>query len=437
MRSSEIKSALILTLLVMILMRLVWMDLRSYVITYAPQNRYAFDRSEVSGSCRRSFSLRQIGPDRPVQGSWERPGWADAWIYQGLVLASCRNGVFHDAGFVRYNQGLLIASLMLCVLLTRIIGRSWIVGLVVAVALLSRGRLISSNGQISGDALLGLGLSAWAMLIAHWLRSGSIWILLLSYVMVGALMSLEPSFVFIGLAPPLLLAVWRPIIYRKQLRDQERAATPLLRKDKQDLGVRELRFWHRWGKFLNLSLAQSSNPALQGNLLRPQPDGLRSLIGLSGYRRISRTMIFAGFSLIGIVFLVQCIVGKYTRPSVHISAASLLTWLELYLSPLDRDFGLSLSMMLLALTWRSRWLPTLRPLLNTVGLAIILASLGALVLDLLYLPREASRLWQGPHMLLLWEPVLMTLGMMAFYQMLLSLLARFNWRKLFKYFTKH
>ncbi|MDQ3234125.1 MAG: hypothetical protein M3Q07_20140, partial [Pseudobdellovibrionaceae bacterium] len=143
MRTSELKSALIITLLSMILLRLVWMDLRSYVITYAPQNRYAFDRSETSGSCRRSFSLRQLGPDKPTQGSWERPGWADARLYQSLVLASCRNGVFHDAGFVRYNQGLLISCLVFCVLLTRVMARSWVVGLIVAVALLSRGRLIA------------------------------------------------------------------------------------------------------------------------------------------------------------------------------------------------------------------------------------------------------------------------------------------------------
>ncbi len=97
-----------------------------------------------------------------------------------------------------------------------------------------------------------------------------------------------------------------------------------------------------------------------------------------------------------------------------------------FISPLDRDSGLGIFMMVLALTWRSRWLPYLRPLVNLVGLAIILSSIGAGFIDLIYLPLPADRLWQGTRLLVLWEPVLMTLGMLAFYQMILSLLSRLD-----------
>lgn len=417
MRASEFKSALIVTLLSMILLRLVWMDLRSYVITYAPQNRYAFDRSETSGSCRRSFSLRQLGPEKPNQASWERPGWADSRLYQSLLLASCRNGVFHDAGFVRYNQGLLIACLVFCVLLTRVMARSWVVGLIVAVALLSRGRLIAANGQISGDAMLAVGFALWAMCIGHWLRSGSWWVYLGSYGVVAALMTLDPGAALIGLVPPLVLAAWRPILRRKV----ERLSVPV------EPVSRDVKLWKRWGELLNLSLGPAPDAPLSGGLFRPLPDGIRSLIGQPRFQNGLKTLTGMGLIILLIVLIVQFSLRKYgPLPLQPVSGTAIRLWIMEFISPLDRDSGLGIFMMLLALTWRSRWLPYLRPLVNLVGLAIILSAFGAGFIDLIYLPLPAERLWLGTRLLILWEPVLMTLGMLAFYQMILSLLSRLD-----------
>jgi hypothetical protein len=417
MRASEFKSALIVTLLSMILLRLVWMDLRSYVITYAPQNRYAFDRSETSGSCRRSFSLRQLGPEKPNQASWERPGWADARLYQNLVLASCRNGVFHDAGFVRYNQGLLIACVVFCVLLTRVMARSWVVGLIVAVALLSRGRLIAANGQIAGDAMIALGFALWAMCLAHWLRSGSWWVYLGSYAVLALLMTLDPGTALIGFAPPLVLAAWGPILRRKM----ERVSPPA------DPISRDVKLWKRWGALLNLSLGPAPNAPVSGGLFRPLPDGIRSLIGQPRFQNGLKILTVMGFAILLIVLIVQFALRKYgPLPLQPVSGTAIRKWVLDFVSPLDRDSGLGIFMMVLALTWRSRWLPYLRPLVNLVGLSIILSALGSGIMDLIYLPLPAERLWQGTRLLILWEPVLMTLGMLAFYQMTLSLLARLD-----------
>ncbi len=417
MRASEFKSALIVTLLSMILLRLVWMDLRSYVITYEPQNRSAFDRSETSGSCRRSFSLRQLGPEKPHQGIWERPGWADSNLYQSLLLASCRNGVFHDAGFVRYNQGLLIACVVFCVLLTRVMARSWVVGLMVAVALLSRGRLIAANGQISGDAMIAVGFALWVMCLGHWLRSGSFWVYLASYAVVAALMTLDPGAALIGLAPPLVLAAWQPILRRKL----QRLSPPT------ETISRDVKLWKRWGEFLNLSLGPAPDAPLSGGLFRPLPDGIRSLIGQPRFQNGLKTFTGMGFVLLLIVLIVQFALRKYgPLPLQPLSASAIRIWIMDFISPLDRDSGLGIFMMVLALTWRSRWLPYLRPLVNLVGLAIILSSIGAGLIDLIYLPLPAERLWQGTRLLVLWEPVLMTIGMLAFYQMILSLLSRLD-----------
>ncbi|WP_141732544.1 hypothetical protein [Oligoflexus tunisiensis] len=417
MRSSEFKSALIVTLLSMILLRLVWMDLRSYVITYAPQNRYALDRSEASGHCRRSFSLRQIGPEKPTQGSWERPGWADSRVYQKLVLASCRNGVLHEASFVRYNQGLLIACLVACVLLTRVMARSWIVGLIVAVALLSRGRLIAANGQISGDALIAVGLALWAMCLGHWLRSGSWWVYLASYVVVAVLMTLDPGTALLGFAPPLALAIWRPILRRKM----ERRVVPA------EPVSRDVKLWKRWGELLNLSLGPAPDAPLSGGLFRPLPDGIRPLVGQPRFQNALKTFTIMGAALLGIMLIVQFMVGKYgPLPLQPVTGSAIRMWLRGFLSPLDRDSGLGILMMILALTWRSRWLPYLRPLVNLVGAGIIFSALGSAFMDLIYLPQPAERLWLGTRLLILWEPVLMTLGMLAFYQMILSLLGRLD-----------
>jgi hypothetical protein len=435
MRSSELKSALILTLLCMILLRLVWMDLRSYVITYAPQNRYAFDRSEASGSCRRSFSLRQIGPDRPAEGSWERPGWADAKLYQSLVLASCRNGVFYEAGFVRYNQGLLIACLVFCVLLTRIMARSWVVGLIIAVALLSRGRLISANGQISADALMAAGFALWALCLAHWLRSGSWWMYLASFVIVAGLMSLDPGTALMGLGPLLVLSVWRFILQRRAKRALP-AADPLMHGPIDD-DSRDIKLWNRWGDLLNLSLGPKPDAPLSGGIFRPLPDGVRPLMYQKRFLWNLRTSNVLGAMILAIVLIVQFIMSKFGSPAFQsLSLSQIFNWFQYYISPLDRDLGLGLFMMLMALSWRSRWLPFLRPLVNLVGLSIILSSLGTALLDWIYLPEHADRLWQGPRLLMIWEPVLMTLGMLAFYQMILSLLSRLDRVPLLSRFLK-
>jgi hypothetical protein len=157
------------------------------------------------------------------------------------------------------------------------------------------------------------------------------------------------------------------------------------------------------------------------------PDGIRPLIGSSRFQSALKTLSGLGAAVLLLTLLIQFIAGKYgPLPLQPLTGNALRMWVEAFVSPLDRDSALGIFMMLMVLTWRSRWLPYLRPLVNLVGLAIILSALGAGLIDLIYLPPPAERLWQGTRLLVLWEPVLMTLGMLAFYQMTLSLLTRLD-----------
>lgn len=383
MRAYEWKTALILTLGTMILMRLVWMDLRSYVVVFSPQNRYALESSEP---CARSLEQRltvKVG-----EQLLPRPGWAHAWSYHSIMRLSCRNGIFSVGSFVRYNQGLLITTVLLLVLLTRVVTRSWIIGLVVAVALLSRGRLIAALGQIGGDQLIGLGLAFWGLTVAHWLRSGSLWILAVHYACILWLIPLEPGLTFLVGVLPLLM--WRGI-------GPASAGSSLS--------------------------AEALEP---GGLLRPWAGGdISALLATAPYRRRVWAFLLWGSVICAADFLLLTLLRSdpILRSGFEWTWGEFNFWLRAWFSPIDRDLGLGLLCMLfLGLgAGRSRVLG-LRPLILASLMAVLLSSLGSLVGDLLFLPVQASRLWMGPHLLLWWEPLLLALGLLAFYSIVLDLL---------------
>lgn len=414
MRAYEWKTALILTLATMILMRLVWMDLRSYVVIFSPQNHYALEHSEpCARSLEQSLTLKlgeQLLP---------RPGWAHAWSYHSIMQLSCRNGIFSVGSFVRYNQGLLIMTVLILVLLTRVLARSWIIGLIMAVALLSRGRLIAALGQVGGDQLIGFGLAVWGLTLAHWLRSGSRAVLVLHYLCIAWLVPLEPGLLFLlGVLPCLLARPVRRWVFGPSA--PHTAHSPLAAR----LGS----YWP-WRELAGKpSLAPGTEPT-PGALLRPWEHGtdIGPLLAHGRYRRKIWAFALWGSVICAAEFLLLMLLRSdpLLRRGFDWTPGEFLLWLESWAAPIDRDLGLGLLCMFVSLAlWRRSWVLALRPLISVSLAAVLLSSLGSFVGDLLFLPGGASRLWMGPHLLLWWEPLLLALSLLAFYNIVLELIPR-------------
>ncbi|RZA19683.1 MAG: hypothetical protein EOP10_19240 [Proteobacteria bacterium] len=404
MRSIEVKAAVIMTLLFMILMRLVWMDTRSYVIVYAPENhRSVYD----GGICRQESWHVQSSPK-----TTQRPGWGNSLLYQAMLSESCRNGVFSEGSFVRYNQGLLLLSIISCMILARITTRSWIIALVVGLALMSRGRLIASSGQISGDHLIMFGVTLWAVFIGHWIRSGSRIILGAIFFSLVWLIDLELSFL------PLILV---PLIYAVTVRT-EHAKQRRVIKD-------TILFWPSLQRFLELeNFHNATEEEPTGGIFRPLPQTFsKPLRDGEVYQGFLRDYSILTMGVV-LITLILAIFKSQWGLSLDWHMARLQLWGQLFLMPFDRDVMLSLLAIVSALAIHTFVLPALRGLNYSIALGILLSALGVLIVDHIYLPVEATGFWMASQVMLWWEPLILGLGVLGFYHCLITLTNRL-WKR--------
>jgi hypothetical protein len=404
MRSIEVKAAVIMTLLFMILMRLVWMDMRSYVVVYAPENH----RSVREGG------LCQKDPGHPHSDLRvsQRPGWGGSYLYRIMVSESCRGGVFSEGSFIRYNQGFLVLSILSCMILARITTRSWIIALFVGLALLSRGRLIASSGQISGDHLIMFGVALWAMFIGHWIRSGSRFILAAIFASLVWLIELELSFL------PLIIV---PLIYAMGVRT-ERAKQRKVVKD-------TILFWSSVQRFLELeNFHNAAGDQSMGGIFRPLPQTFsKPLQNVEVYRTFMKDFVALTLVVLGVTFA-SLLIKRQELFGLGWHRTHLQLWGQLFLAPFDRDILLSLVAIGSALAIHTFVLPALRGLNYSVAVGILLSALSVMVVDHVYLPLDATGFWMASQVILWWEPLILCLGVLGFYHCLITVSNRL-WKR--------
>lgn len=398
MRSFEVKAALMLALLFMILMRLVWMDLRSYTVSYAPENR----RLVTDVCSKRSSQQKSI--------TLGRPGWMDSLPYKEMIAMSCRGDYFSERSFVRYNQGLLLIAIVCCMLVTRIVTRSWVLGLFVGMALMSRGRLITLNGEISGDRLIMAGIAVWTLCAAHWLRSGSRLVLAFQFLAVLWLILLELSFVWLLVASFLfLLYVGSKSFPNPFDADEGDYESP----------------WVKLQAFFRLekpSLLRMRKLEGQGGLFRPIYGSIEyHLKDTERRRKVEREWAIgaAAVMVIALVSLLFRDAPLELSPS-FLSLNAQKTWFRLWTLELDRDLGLSILMLVLCLRQVSYWLPGLNGLAILVGLGFSLSTIGLWTLDHL----SPMGGWLAADQFIWWEPTLLTFGILGFYHVMISVFTR-------------
>jgi hypothetical protein len=397
-RSFEVKAGLMLALLFMILMRLVWMDLRSYTISYAPENR----RLAVD------VCLKGKGANKVV--TLGRPGWMDSLPYRQMLHMSCRGSTFSESSFVRYNQGLLLFTVVCCMLMTRIVTRSWLIGLFVGMALLSRGRLITLNGEISGDHLIMAGLAAWCLTIAHWLRSGSRLVLGMQFIAVFWLILLEFSFAW------LLIAVFLFLVFASS------------RSFPNPFHIEESDYESPWTKiqsFFRLekpSLLRMKSLVGEGGLFRPIYGSMELYLRDPEHRRrVQREWAIGSAAVMVCAFI--SLLFREAPMELHpsfLSWSAQKAWLRLWILELDRDLLLSIIMLLFCLRHVSYWLPGLNGLAILCVLGFGFTTLGLWTLDHL----SPMGGWLAADQFLWWEPIFLTFGILGSYHLLISAFTR-------------
>lgn len=174
-------------LLAMLLMRLVWMEMRHYrywapwLPTVGTVHALTLPEAETFPSARTS----------PV---WEM-----------LRQEYFPHGVFQPERFRNTAEFEIAMVVTLAVGVTRLLARSWLAALFVGVGIMSRGRLLAAVETIDPGLLIAALFFAWYAASVWAIRTGVKRTVAAAMTVGWLLMLLEPAFVPLGLAWPVLL----------------------------------------------------------------------------------------------------------------------------------------------------------------------------------------------------------------------------------------
>ena len=232
-QKGRVRSALPIVLLIMILMRLVWMQLRSYPVQLDPRALMSLETLislPMGGNCdtlRSSYRQglaplqaniaaaattfppltlsRTLSPSPPALVAAR--AYATSPGYVALGFAACSYDLLDDRWALKLNQFLFVLTVLCAAVMTRMITSSWPIALTCATVVLSRGRLLAGIGLISPDYMVMFWLTAGLMAATHMLRTGA---RLSTGVMAAAFLigaMFERTLVVLFLAVPLLLGL--------------------------------------------------------------------------------------------------------------------------------------------------------------------------------------------------------------------------------------
>ncbi len=334
------------------------MDLRTYSIRIDPRIADVIEHLEAkSVTC--DFSKL------PLQRRWsynnsDMPSWENSLIYESFFRFSCIDGEFRISSYVRMNQGLLVLTIVCCVLISRFFARSWIINLSVAALLLSRGRLIAANGFISGQGLMTCLMTLWMCGVFHWLRSGSRLLLVFIALLPFLLMAVDLSLTAIGFVLPLglvLLYLLRPWYLPKiisQLRYQKKRGVHLNTDatTAENVWV-QLRLWLREHIYTQPIVLPVSVYFAKGGLFRSIK--VPFLLWLQHHRQWKPLILS-----LSALQLVQWGIVVWMTKETHFVASSFSwnsfsAWFQQFIRPIDLDLFVAFIFLFLTLLRRPNW----------------------------------------------------------------------------------
>lgn len=179
-------AAVFLTLFILILIRLIWVQLRTFQVFPEPSMTTTatfIDSSRIDRCAqliiKNSRTSSDVAPQNLV-GALSRDAASFAsvppdWIGNRLMLKvlCSSSGVFDNNLMVRLNETFFFLTCMVIGFLCRLVTGKWFVGLIAVISLMSRGRVLGELGLIGVTYFLMLCFSAWALTVLwfHMTRS--------------------------------------------------------------------------------------------------------------------------------------------------------------------------------------------------------------------------------------------------------------------------
>lgn len=438
---AQLRLLAIATLLVMILMRLVWMDLRIYDLKVHP----ILKSSSYAGLTDENYCDIYIVERQAPQASQIKleliPTWSSSWLFRVYLNMSCRNGTVSPDSYIRMNQGVLVLTILCCILICRIFCRSWLICLAVAAILLSRGRLIAANETMSGQMLSTLLVTFWLLTAFHWLRTGAKSAAILQWAALLLLLSFEVSlwpislvaFFSLGIAYLFRGPLVKPLLARmRQTQMKERWYAQIIVPD-QSKGTLSLQ-----NKFVQnvkrlLGLVRPSEWVYQpleqkfktGSLVRPlQVPFLLWIHHGRRWRTLLRNNAVAGVLVCTLALLWYGMQQGFSLPADLGFTNNGWQWLRVLLSRFDLDLIVTSIIIALCLSrgpaaglisyWEATCLLLLALLFGAVGIWLW----DGLSLNYELLGTDYLQLLRAHQYVLWFEPVLLTFAVLGLYNLL-------------------
>lgn len=423
----------------MILMRLVWMDLREYEVFVHKHVKKAITTTPVGfQECR--FD-EVVGSPQASRRSLELAStWPQSWLYQWFLHLSCDTGQFSAETYVRMNQGLLILIILTCVFIARLFCGSWLVCLSVAAMLLSRGRLIAANGDISGQMLITAFATLWVLNLGHWLRTGTRRSLLLSWLPLAALLSLETSLWPIAFAQGLCLSLVfvarggliRPLLARMrqtQMKERWFAQTvypdPVGGVDSEAKIIQRFKKVFGWVRPVEWRYRPLARKFQTGSFFRPLE--VPFLLWVYHGRRWRR--------LLGLTWGLGAVVGLgslggalTTQVDVVFDSLMPFIWWQLLWARLDLDLYVAAGILVVVLLrGPTEGLTGFWEMVSLFVMILLSGTLGAWLWDSWSFAQISDHqfpltvLWRSSQFVLWFEPVFLTLALVGLYHLLRGL----------------
>ncbi|NRA67346.1 MAG: hypothetical protein HRU19_22875 [Pseudobacteriovorax sp.] len=393
-------------------MRLVWMDTRTYTASIHPSFATALEYVNLDRVLCRTQT--------PMEGTEALEGsWTYSWIYHLQIKLSCDNESFRSSSYIRLNQGLLVITIVSCIIVSRFFTKYWTISLLIAVLLLSRGRLIAANGDFSGWALLTTFTTIWLTGICHWVRSGSktIFYGLLLGSLLSLVLDLVFAWIFIGFAFGFFLleiakALFLPSLV-KQLKTRKSAGVVTFAQPKNRRSFTEqLNIWLR-------NYLQTTRVHLKAEDYF-SPGGVFKSLRLPFLLWIQHHKLWRYFRLrIGFLLLLQFMiliyfVSGHPPGSIYLNEASLATLLE----TIDLDLVVALGLISVVALFGPNWdFSGFWECLWFLLLIFLCTLYGSGLMGMVEQERFGfnDRLSQT---ILLFEPILLTFGALCSFQLL-------------------
>jgi len=379
---SKLQTLVFLTLIGMIFVRLVWMNLRVYTVRFDPGVLEAIALLEEDAMpCAVDNELLMRTPSG---GLVSLPAglstWQSSWIYGLYAKLSCSKGSFSPERYIKHNQVLLVIMVTFCILISRLFCRSWLFCLIVAAVLLSRGRLLSEIENISGLGLTTTVFTIWAFTMFHWIKTASLYMYVISWLVLLALIELESSLAILLLGvPSILLLIYH---FRKKI------IWPVMRRMNSDWKMLRNTFTFTRKRAMELELSEDAD--LEVHAARHKP--LRSQSDVESLDNMFRPLKFP-FTLwiltvgrllnylklhllLSVMVIFLLLVGRHWLGTINFDwVFDVSAWLNIGLANLDLDLSIAVFIITLGLLmkppggllnyWESLWFFVIIAILTT------------------------------------------------------------------------